>query len=155
MYKSELGRPPAIRRGYPRAGLGSPFWARAPCRSAKRGCSLQQPVRWLRRWQSMPDNDDYGFFVQLYEDVEGVATYTGIIFESGVLGEEVPRAGDCIISPLRKANFDPIHPGNHFAFDIQRRYFLPDVTREQASIIKLLPKRRELTEHERQLRKVR
>jgi hypothetical protein len=99
----------------------------------------------------MPDNDDYGFFVQLYEDVEGVATYTGINFESGVLGEEV----HCIISPLRKADFDPRNPGNHFAFDIQRRYFLPDVTREQASIIKLLAKRRELTEHERQLFKVR
>jgi hypothetical protein len=42
----------------------------------------------------MPDNDDYGFFVQLYEDVEGVATYTGINFESGVLGEEVPRSGE-------------------------------------------------------------
>ena len=93
----------------------------------------------------MPDNDDYGFFVQLYEDVEGVPTYTGIIFESGVLGEEVPRAGDCIISPLREADFDPRNPGNHFAFDIQRRYFLPDVTREQASIIKLVVQRRELT----------
>jgi hypothetical protein len=75
--------------------------------------------------KSMPGNDDYSFFVQLYEDVEGVATYTGIIFESGVLGEEVPRSGDCIISPLRKADFDPRNPGNHFAFDIQRRYFLP------------------------------
>ena len=51
----------------------------------------------------MPDNSDCGFFVQLYEDVEGVAIYTGIVFESGVLGEEVPRVGDCIISPLRKA----------------------------------------------------
>jgi hypothetical protein len=78
-------------------------------------------------------------------NVEGAPTYTGIIFESGVLGEEVPRAGDCIISPLRKADFDPRNPGNHFAFDIQRRYFLPDVTREQASIIKLVVQRRELT----------
>jgi hypothetical protein len=103
----------------------------------------------------MPDNDDYGFFIQLYEDVEGVPTYTGIIFESGALGEEVPRSGDCIISPMRKADFDPRNPGNHFAFDIQRRYFLPDVTREQASIIKLLARRRELTEDERQLFKVR
>jgi hypothetical protein len=64
----------------------------------------------------MPANEGYGFFVQLYEDVEGVATYTGIIFESGVLGEEVARSGDCIISPLRKADFDPRNPGNHFAF---------------------------------------
>ena len=103
----------------------------------------------------MADDDDYGFFVQLYEEVDGQPTYTGIVFESGVLGEEVPRAGDCIISPLRKADFDPRNPGNHFAFDIQRRYFLPDVTREQASIIKLTVKRRELTEHERQLFKVR
>jgi hypothetical protein len=105
--------------------------------------------------KAIPDNDDYGFFVQLYEDVEGVTTCTGINFESGVLGEEVPRSGDCIISPLRKADFDPRNPGNHFAFDIQRRYFLPGVTREQASIIKLLAKRRDLTEHERQLFKVR
>jgi hypothetical protein len=103
----------------------------------------------------MPDIDDYGFFVQLYEDVEGVVTYTGIIFESGVLGEEVPRAGDCIIAPLSKAEFDARNPANHFAFDIQRRYFLPDVTREQASIIKLLAKRRDLTESERQLFNVR
>jgi hypothetical protein len=62
---------------------------------------------------------------------------------------------NCIISPLRKADFDPRNPGKHFAFDIQRRYFLPDVTREQASIIKLLAKRRDLTEDERQLFKVR
>jgi hypothetical protein len=41
----------------------------------------------------MPDNDDYGFFVQLDEDVKGVATYTGINFESGVLREEMPRSG--------------------------------------------------------------
>jgi hypothetical protein len=99
----------------------------------------------------MPDNSDCGFFVQLYEDVEGVAIYTGIVFESGVLGEEVPRVGDCIISPLRKADFDARNPDNHFAFDIQRRYFLPDVTREQASIIKLFVKRRDLTELERQV----
>jgi hypothetical protein len=31
---------------------------------------------------NMPGDDDYGFFVQLYEDVDGVPTYTGIIFES-------------------------------------------------------------------------
>ena len=71
------------------------------------------------------------------------------------MGEEVPRAGDCIISPVRKADFDARNPGNHFAFDKQRRYFLPDITREQASIIKLVVRRRELSEQGRQLFKVR
>jgi hypothetical protein len=103
----------------------------------------------------MPGDDDYGFFVQLYEDVEGVPTYTGVVFASQVLGEEVPRSGDCIISPLQKADFDARNPANHFAFDIQRRYFLPDVTREQASIVKLVAKRRELTDEEKALFKVR
>ena len=94
---------------------------------------------------------DHGFFVQLYEDVDGSPTYTGVVFSSGVLGEEVPRAGDCIIAPLRKADFDARNPNKHFVYEIGRRYFLPDVTREQASIVKLMAKRRPLTVEERKL----
>jgi hypothetical protein len=99
----------------------------------------------------MPGDDRYGFFVQLYEDVNGVPKFTGVIFESEVLGSEVPRVGDCIISPLRKADFDARNPASHYVFEIGRRYFLPDVTREQASIVKLLAKRRALTADEQHL----
>jgi hypothetical protein len=93
----------------------------------------------------------HGFYVQLYETVDGVPKYTGVVFESDVLGAEVPRVGDCIISPLHKADFDARNPATHYVYEIGRRYFLPDVTREQASIVKLLAKRRPLTTDEQKL----
>jgi len=99
----------------------------------------------------MSGDDQHGFFVQIYEEIDGVPKYTGVVFESGVLGSEVPRIGDCIISPLHKADFDARNPATHYVYEIGRRYFLPDVTREQASIVKLLAKRRKLTADEQKL----
>ena len=99
----------------------------------------------------MSGDDQHGFFVQIYEEIDGVPKYTGVVFESGVLGSEVPRIGDCIISPLHKADFDARNPATHYVYEIGRRYFLPDVTGEQASIVKLLAKRRKLTADEKKL----
>jgi hypothetical protein len=98
----------------------------------------------------MSGDDQHGFFVQLYEDIEGVPKFI-VEFESEVLGADVPRMGDCIIAPLRKADFAARDPATHYVYEIGRRYFLPDVTREKASIVKLLAKRRALTAEEQNL----
>ena len=95
------------------------------------------------------------FFVQLYEKIKGELQFNNMTFESADLGREVPRVGDCIISPSRKADFEPRNPAKHEVFEVVRRYFLPDITQEQASIVKLVVKRRNLTEAERALFNVR
>lgn len=92
-----------------------------------------------------------GFFVQLYEERDGSIAYTGVYFESADLGKEVPRVGDCIITPLRKADFEPRNPERHVNFEVVRRYFLPDITGSQSSIVKLLVRQRELSSAEQAL----
>ena len=47
----------------------------------------------------MSGDDQHGFFIQLYEDIEGVPKFI-VEFESEVLGADVPRMGDCIIAPV-------------------------------------------------------
>jgi hypothetical protein len=62
----------------------------------------------------MSGDDQHGFFVQLYEDIEGVPKFI-VEFESEVLGADVPLMGDCIIAPLRKADFAARDPATHYS----------------------------------------
>jgi hypothetical protein len=96
---------------------------------------------------TMPD----ALFVQLYRQDGEAISFTGVYFEISDLGNEVPRPGDTVICPLRKADFEPRNPERHFAFEIVRRYFLPDITKSQAGIVKLLVRQRELTSAEKVL----
>jgi len=97
----------------------------------------------------------FGFFVQLYEERDESIIYTGMYFESADLGKEVPRVGDTIIAPLHKADFEPRNPAKHYAFEVVRRYFLPDITGSQHSIVKLLVRQRTLSKAEQALWNVR
>jgi hypothetical protein len=89
------------------------------------------------------------FFIQCYEEIDGQLKFNGLRFEGNDLGNEIPCAGDCIISPLHKADFAARDPDKHFAYDVLKRYFVPDITPSVANEVKLLVRKRSLSDIER------
>jgi hypothetical protein len=89
------------------------------------------------------------FFVQCYEEIDGQLKFNGQRFEGDQLGNDTPCVGDCILSPLHKADFKDRTQDNHFAYDVLKRYFVPDITESGASEVKLLVRKRSLSDVER------
>jgi len=58
----------------------------------------------------------------------------------------MPVAGDVIIAPEQKADF--ADPRNHDAYEVVRRYIVPDLKENQLLSLRLLVNRRSLTEAE-------
>jgi hypothetical protein len=86
------------------------------------------------------------WFVQIYEELEGEYRYTGANFEFGHLGHLMPVAGDVIISPDRKSGFaDPRDLSIHEAYEVIRRYVVPDIKENKFLMMRVLVKRRPLT----------
>jgi hypothetical protein len=89
------------------------------------------------------------FFVQCYEEIDGRLKFNGMRFEGDDLGNHIPSSGDCILSPLHKADVKARTQDNHFALDVLKRYFVPDITKEATSEVKLVVRRRVLSDVER------
>jgi hypothetical protein len=92
------------------------------------------------------------WFVQLYEEVGGEYRFNGAGFDPSWFGYKLPIAGDVVIAPLHKADFrDPRDPAEHVAYEVIRRYFVPDGKRPDEGkilILRLLVQRRPLTDAE-------
>jgi hypothetical protein len=85
--------------------------------------------------------------VEVYEEANGKFRHI-FYLETQTFGEEGPISGDIIIAPLHKRDFkEPRDPSVHEAYEVIRRYIVPD--RQDADAIfprlKLLVKPRSLT----------
>ena len=89
------------------------------------------------------------WFVELYEEENDKYVFKGMMFESAFLGHLMPVAGDVIIAPEQKADFaDPRNPALHDAYEVVRRYIVPDLKENKVLRLRLLVNRRSLTEAE-------
>lgn len=86
------------------------------------------------------------FFVQCYEEIDGQLKFNGMRFEGYDLGGNIPTIGDSIVSPLTTRS-----PDEYFAFDVLKRYFVPDITQSTANEVKVLVQRRPLSDAECEL----
>jgi hypothetical protein len=88
------------------------------------------------------------FLVQLYEQDGDEIRYNGMLFEAADMGG-VPLVGDTVICPLSTRDFGSRDPEKHQSFDVERRYFMPDITKDQPSTVNLVVTRRDLSNAER------